>query len=295
VGDQRLDRVVVQVGDGLADAAGVVAEEVDGQLEDVLLALPQRGGAQADDVEPVVQVLAEPPGADQRLEVLVGGRHDPDVDGDRLRAADALEGLPLQDAQQLGLDLEVDVADLVEEQRAAVGLLEPPDAVAVGAGEGPLDVAEQLALQQALRQGRAVDLDERAAGARAGGVDRLGQELLAGAALAPDQHGRAAGGDLAGQLQHLPHRLARALDPAEDLRLGGRRVGAAGGLAAVGGWWSRSWSWRIRIRRCCSAIFSTLSRSSWLRLSRVCWMPAERNARVATEPRAPRKTTSSSS
>ena len=65
-----------------------------------------------------------------------------------------------------------------------------PDAVAVGAGERPLDVAEQLALEQALRQGGAVDLDERPARARAGLVDRRGQELLARAALAPDQHGR---------------------------------------------------------------------------------------------------------
>ena len=121
----------------------------------------KRGRVQADHVEPVVQVLAEPAGADQGLEVLVGRRQDPDVDRDRLRAADPLEGHLLEHAEQLGLDLEVDVADLVEEERAAVGLLEPADPVAIGPGEGPLDVAEQLALQQALRQRGAVDLDER--------------------------------------------------------------------------------------------------------------------------------------
>ena len=83
------------------------------------------GVSQADDVEPVVQVFAEPAGADQGLEVLVGRGQDPDVDRDRLRAADPLERHLLEHAEQLGLDLEVDVADLVEEERAAVGLLEP--------------------------------------------------------------------------------------------------------------------------------------------------------------------------
>ena len=45
----------------------------------------------------------------------------------RLRAAQALELLLLQDAQQLGLQRRRDVADLVEEQRAAVGQLEAAD------------------------------------------------------------------------------------------------------------------------------------------------------------------------
>ena len=121
------------------------------------------GVVQADHVETIVQVFTKPAGTDQGLEVLMGGGQDPHVDRDRLRAADALEGHFLEHAQQLGLNLEVDVADLVQEERAAVGLLEPPDAVAVGPGERTLDVAEQLAFEQALRQGGAVELDERPA------------------------------------------------------------------------------------------------------------------------------------
>ena len=42
------------------------------------------------------------------------------------------------------------VADLVQEQRAAVGVLEPPDAISIGAGEGPLHVAEELAFKDVL-------------------------------------------------------------------------------------------------------------------------------------------------
>ena len=67
-----------------------------------------------------------------------------------MRAADALERHLLEHPEELGLDLEVDVADLVQEEGPAVGLLEAAHAVAVGAGERPLDVAEQLALEQVL-------------------------------------------------------------------------------------------------------------------------------------------------
>ena len=44
----------------------------------------------------------------------------------RAVVADALELALLEHAQQLGLQLERDLADLVEEERAAVGELEAP-------------------------------------------------------------------------------------------------------------------------------------------------------------------------
>ena len=59
-----------------------------------------------------------------------------------------------------------------------------------GAGERALLVAEQLGLEQRLRNRRAVDRDERAVGARAERVQRPREQLLAGAALAFEQHGR---------------------------------------------------------------------------------------------------------
>ena len=78
-------------------------------------------------------------------------------------AADALELALLEHAQQLGLGLEGHLADLVEEERAAVGQLEAADASVDGAGERALLVAEQLALDESGGQGGAVDLDQRLA------------------------------------------------------------------------------------------------------------------------------------
>jgi hypothetical protein len=98
-------------------------------------------------------------------DVLVGGGEDADVDRDRGVAADDVDDVLLQHAQQLGLERQRELADLVEEEGAAGGLAEPAGAVADGPGEGAADVAEQLRLEQLAGDGRAVDGDEWAGGA----------------------------------------------------------------------------------------------------------------------------------
>ena len=104
-------------------AADLVHQEA-GEVGDVLHALAQGGQVDRHHVEPVVEVLAEAPGLDLGFEVAVGGGDDAHVDLDGAGAADALQLAFLQHAQQLGLEGGGDLADLVEEQGAAVGLLE---------------------------------------------------------------------------------------------------------------------------------------------------------------------------
>jgi hypothetical protein len=123
------------------------------------------------------------------LEVLVGGGDHAHVHLDRPRRAEPLDLALLEHAQHLGLRLQAHVADLVEEDRAAVGLLELADLLLGGAGERPLLVAEQLRLDQLLGDGRAVHLHEPLAAPQAVAVDRARHQLLADAALAEDQHG----------------------------------------------------------------------------------------------------------
>ena len=57
-------------------------------------------------------------------QVAIGGGDHARIDANGLRAAHALELLLLQHAQQLHLRLERQLADFVEEDRAAVGELE---------------------------------------------------------------------------------------------------------------------------------------------------------------------------
>ncbi len=84
-----------------------------------------------------------------------------DVDLAGPLAADAADLALLQHAQQLALHAGRHLADLVEEQRAAVGDLEQAARVVLGAGEGAARVAEQRRFEQRLRDRGAVFADER--------------------------------------------------------------------------------------------------------------------------------------
>ncbi len=114
----------------------------------------------------------------------------------------------LDDAQHLGLELRVHVADLVEQQGAAVGLGEQPAAGRGGAGKGAANVAKELALEQLIRQRGAVDRHERRIAARPVNVDGARDELLAGSTLAADQHRRGRHRDAFAQIEHLLHSRA---------------------------------------------------------------------------------------
>ena len=196
-------------------------EKVRDEHRDVLAALAQRRQLDRHDREPVVQVLAEPPAGDLGLQILVRRGDDADVDLDRLAAADALELALLEHAQHLRLRVRVHVADLVEEQRAAIGELELAAALLGRAGERALLVAEQLALDQLGRDRRAVELHERPVLALGVLVHRARDELLAGAVLAGDQHAPGARRGLRHLIEDRLHRGALA-----DHREVGRRTSA---------------------------------------------------------------------
>src|SRR5207249_12118263 len=97
----------------------------------------------------------------------------------RLRSADTLKGLLLEDAQEFHLRVGRQVADFIEEERALVRLLEAPDAPLVRASERAAFVAEQFAFEQILRYCSAIDRDERRFGARAVLVDGASNQFLA--------------------------------------------------------------------------------------------------------------------
>ena len=135
---------------------------------------PQRGHRKRNDVKPVIQVFAEPALADQVLQVLMRRRYKPDIDLNRIVGADPLEGLLLQHAQQLRLEIQGNIADLVEEECAGGGEFEPAGFVADRAGKGPFDVPKQFTLEQTRGERGAVDFDKRLAGAGTGVVNRFG-------------------------------------------------------------------------------------------------------------------------
>ena len=76
-------------------------------------------------------------------------------------AADSLKLAVLDDAQDLFLHARRNRAELVEHERAAVRLLEPPDVGARRARECAGLVTEQLRLEQRFGERGAIDLDQR--------------------------------------------------------------------------------------------------------------------------------------
>src|SRR6266403_2095495 len=178
----------------------------------------QRRKHDRDDVQAVVEVLAEASRLHLGLEVLVGGGEDADVDLERAVAAHPFELALLEHAQDLRLRLERHVADLVEEERAAVGDLELPLARHDRTREGALLVAEELALDQLARERSAVHLDERPRAPGAVVVERVGDQLLARAARAADQDREIGVRYLADHVEDALHPRALADQAAEAIR-----------------------------------------------------------------------------
>ena len=158
------------------------------ELRNVLRAHTQRRYAQRKDVQAIKEVRPERLCLDHLFEVAIGGCNQSRVRSERARAAEALELPLLKHAKQLRLQLERDFADLVQEHGPAVRELEASDPLRDGAGERALLVPEQLALEEACRDRRAVQLHERIGLPGAEVVNGAGHQLLARAGLAVDQH-----------------------------------------------------------------------------------------------------------
>src|SRR5690606_11474970 len=93
-------------------------------------------------------------------------------------------------SKQLGLQRQRQVADLVEEERASVRLLEESAVALLCARERAARVTEELAFEERVRDAGAVDGDERSAPAVGRVVHGAREDTLAGAALARQQDRR---------------------------------------------------------------------------------------------------------
>ena len=125
-----------------------------------------------------------------------------------MRSAQPFKLAVLQDAQQLRLQFERQLADLVEKQSAAMSQLKASDALRQRAGERASFVPEQFTFEQPRGDRRAVQFHERAMRAAAQLMDRSRHQFLAGAGFALDQHGGIGGRGRFDLLQHAAQRSA---------------------------------------------------------------------------------------
>ncbi len=212
VGHHHVDRRGGNPADHLVHLGCKLLGEMVGQKQNVLPSVAQGRQVNGEHVDSVVQVRAEVPVLDRLIQVAIGGHDDPDVGRSGFVRADPLILLLLQNPQELDLNRPGEVPDFVQEERAPLGLFDPPDAGLGRAGKGALLVAEQLAFQQSLAQRCAVDLHKRPAGAGAGIMHGRGDQFLSRPGLTADQHGGIAAGDLVNTGVDLAHGLGVADD-----------------------------------------------------------------------------------
>src|SRR5262249_17991660 len=130
-----------------------------------LFAIAQWRNMQRKSIEPVVKILAKTLGGKSFRNVDVGGCKDSHIHLDHVSTAQARELLVLQYMQQFGLKAGRHFSDFIQQNRALVAQLKLARLSVIRAGEGTSLVAEEFALQQIGRYGRAVYLEESTMGA----------------------------------------------------------------------------------------------------------------------------------
>src|SRR5207249_8972053 len=132
----------------------------------------------SDSTQAVEQILTELVFLQSGLKIPVRGRQGPDVHRDLFIAANPLNVFFLEHPQQFDLCAQAQVADFIEEDGAVIGLLKAADAASVRPGERAALMPEQFTLQERLRDGRAIDRDERLRRATAVLVDGARNQFL---------------------------------------------------------------------------------------------------------------------
>src|SRR4029453_294454 len=131
-----------------------------------------------DDVQAVVEVLAQAAGLDGLAQVGVRGGDHAHVDGNAAGPPDALDLALLEDPEDLGLEVDPEGGDLVQEHGPPVRELELPQLPSNRPREGALLVAEQLRLDERLGDRGDVHRDERLAAPRPPPVARPAPRTL---------------------------------------------------------------------------------------------------------------------
>jgi hypothetical protein len=220
MGSERIERVRREHGHGAFRARRHVFEEGACEGRDVVEPLAERRHAHFEDGEAVEEVAAEAAGRDVLRERAVRRRDDAHVDGARFGLADAPDLACFEDAQQLRLLLERKLADLVEEDGAAVRVLERSRTIAGCAGERALHVSEELGLDEIGAERAAVDHDERPVFSRARFMDAAREHVLPGSCFAEQQDGHVVRRGPLQQVEDGAHRDRRADHAPEPVRVG---------------------------------------------------------------------------
>ena len=151
--------------------------------------LPQRRQGNAHHLQPVQQVLPEGSRRHPRIQVPVGGRHQPHIHLEALPPAHSHDLAVFQHPQQFHLHWRGGIADFVQEQRAALRPLKSTGMAGHRSRKRPLFVPEQFTFQKTFREGRAIHRHKRPLRTRPVRMQCPGNQLFSCPAFAADQNG----------------------------------------------------------------------------------------------------------
>ena len=178
-GCQRIHTAVVAFGIGLHEAFS--------QRQNLVLALAKWWELQVHRVDAVVQVLTEGAVLYHLRNVAVGSTDEADINRYLFGIADTNDSTVLQHAQEFRLQVQWDIANLIEEKRTAVGLLELTHMVGMCIGESTFDMSKQFALEECFGNSACVHAHHRTVGTRREAVDLVGKDILTRTILARDE------------------------------------------------------------------------------------------------------------
>ena len=170
--------------DGLVHLRGKDVREMAGILVDIGRTFAERRQFDLENGEPVIEVFAEVARCDLCGQVAVGRGDNAHVDFRGFRFAYFDEFSAFEHPQQFCLQVDRHFTDLIEEERPAVGLFHQSLFIFCRSGKRSCRVSEQFAFEQVFRKCRAVDRYECPVLSFAGPVDRLCENLFAGARFA---------------------------------------------------------------------------------------------------------------
>src|SRR5437879_11030067 len=144
---QRLHGIKCHPLDLLGHTWRVSAHKVGHQHGNIFQSLTERWNGKWKNIDAVVKIHSKFLFGHQRGEVLIRCSYHAHIDAMRIRAAQPFELLLLQNPQQFRLQLERNIADLIQKQRAAVRRLEAAYLLRHSTRECALFMTEELALE----------------------------------------------------------------------------------------------------------------------------------------------------
>ncbi len=191
-----------------------LAQKFPHQDGDVLEPLAERREAHDHTREGIVKVLPERAAIGFAEQVSARCGNHPHVDEPLAGPAEGRDHVVLEKAQEAALEVEPEIAHLVDEERPPVG---SDERAHLGLDRRRFSLPEELDREGGIAARSAVDEQERTMAARARSMNGLAREPLAGSALASEQERRIALGDPREPLEHRAHERALS-DEATETR-----------------------------------------------------------------------------